>query len=114
MSLSDRLAHAAAERAQAQQAGTTVEDLRLRQAFLQEPGSVLPPTPLTPNIIIAGSTTVAAVDPDLAADPRSICPTCSRTGTLGIVDLPGRTADWACDACGTMWRVPLPEQPGLT
>jgi hypothetical protein len=109
MSLSDRLAMAAAERAQAKQAGTSVEDLRRRQAFLQEPASTAPVAPQAPNIIISGSTTVAAVEPDLAADPRSVCPTCSRTGTLGIVDLPGRTADWGCDACGTMWRVPLPE-----
>jgi hypothetical protein len=109
MSLSDRLALAAAERAQAKQAGTSVEDLRRRQAFMQPETVAPPPLPSAPNIIIAGSTTVAAVEPDLAADPRAICPTCSRTGSLGIVDLPGRTADWACDACGTMWRLPLPE-----
>jgi hypothetical protein len=110
MSLSDRLALAAAERARAQQAGTTVEDLRRRQAFV-EPPVMKPVPPPSPNIIIAGSTTVVAVEPDLTADPRSICPTCGRTGELGIVDLPGRTADWACDACGSMWRLPLPDVP---
>jgi hypothetical protein len=110
MTLSDRLALAAAERAQAQQAGTTVEDLRRRQAFFDQP-LVARSIPPTPTVIIAGSTTVAAVEPDHAADPRSVCPTCGRTGELGIVDLPGRTADWACDACGTMWRVDLPDAP---
>jgi hypothetical protein len=109
MTLSDRLAAAAAERAQAQQAGTSVEDLRRRQAFS---GPLLDETAIPePVIIIAGSTTVAAVEPDPAANPRSICPTCGRTGEIGIVDLPGRMADWVCNACGTMWRLPLPAAP---
>lgn len=109
MSLSDRLARAAAERARAQEAGTTVEQIRRQQPIET---SLLPPAPVpAPTIIIAGSTTLVAVDPDPHADPRSVCPTCGRTGELGLVDLPGRTSDWSCMACGTMWRLKLPPQP---
>jgi hypothetical protein len=109
MSLSERLAMAAAERAKAREAGTSVEALRQSGGLRREEAATA--LPLAPVIIIAGSTTVAAVEPDPAADPRSVCPTCGRTGEIGIVDLPGRTADWACDACGTMWRLPLPDPP---
>jgi hypothetical protein len=115
MSLSERLAMAAQERARAAEAGTTVEDLRRLQGAFRP----APPDPMSVNqsdarILITGSTTVAAVKPDPGADPRAICPTCGRTGQVGMVDLPGRTSDWSCESCGTMWRLPLPEAPATT
>lgn len=61
------------------------------------------------RIIAAATHPAAAIEPDLGAAPDSICPTCGRTGELGLVDLPGRTADWTCGACGTMWQVGLDE-----
>jgi hypothetical protein len=107
MTLSERLASAAAERARAKEAGTSVEQLREREAsFVAQfrPKAEV----LQPKILISGSTTLASVTPDPGADPRSICPTCGRTGDVGVVDLPGRTSDWSCATCGTMWRIPLP------
>ena len=112
MSLSEKLAIAAAERARAAEAGTTVENLRrLQGAIRPAPSSQATVDATDARILITGSTTVATVPPDPAADPRAVCPTCGRTGELGMVDLPGRTSDWSCGACGTMWRLPLPEAP---
>lgn len=119
MKLSERLAIAAAERADAAAAGTSVEDWRRRRAAAVEPpssaddvGLAAPPsTALRVALLVAPQTPVVAVDPDPQADPRSICPTCGRGGELGMVDLLGRTADWSCTACGTMWRVALPPAP---
>ena len=113
MSLSDRLAAAAEARARAEQAGTTVEHLELLGVLspnsfgLAEPAAAAAPR----NVLITGSDLVPPVTPDPRADPNSICPTCSRTGDVGVVDLPGRTSDWSCGACGTMWRVNLEQAP---
>ena len=66
------------------------------------------PEPADPRrIVVAATKPTTAVTPDRRATPESICPTCGRTGELGVVDLPGRTADWTCRACGTMWQVGL-------
>ena len=62
-----------------------------------------------PRIIAPASTPVDVVTPDPDASPTSICPTCGRTGELGMVDLPGQTADWSCLSCGTLWQVSLSE-----
>lgn len=123
MKLSERLAMAATERADAAAAGTTVERWRQQRQAEQAAGPGLRPepdgrgTPATaPHdtaVILAPQTPVTAVDPDPTADPRSVCPTCGRGGDLGMVDLHGRTADWSCPACGTMWRVTLPPVGGI-
>lgn len=110
MSLSERLAAAAEARARAEQAGTTVE--QLHQLGLRVPPVDLrladpEPEPATRTILISGSDLVAPVTPEPGADPNAICPTCHRTGQVGVVDLPGRTTDYSCAACGTMWRVNL-------
>ena len=96
MSLSDRL-----ERAARQREGLPVVD----------PGSLLAPPrqalrELT--VVLGGHIPVATVDPDPEADADAVCPTCGRTGELGIVDLGRQTTDWSCLACGTLWRVTLP------
>lgn len=110
MSLSERLAAAAEARAQAEQAGTTVEVL---QALTPAGSGALglgladPPPPPERTILITGFDTAGPVTPDPTADPAAICPTCSRTGDLGVVDLPGRTSDYSCASCGTMWRITL-------
>jgi len=59
------------------------------------------------QVILAASQPVVAVKPDPAAAPDAVCPTCGRTGELGLVDLARRTADWSCESCGTMWRARL-------
>jgi hypothetical protein len=103
---------AAAERARAAEAGTTVENLRRMQGAIRPaPQAQAAASSVDARILITGSTTVAAVTPDPSADPRAVCPTCGRTGEVGMVDLPGRTSDWSCGACGTMWRLPLPDVP---
>lgn len=108
MSLSDRLAAAAAARARAEEAGTTVEQLEALQ-LLAPAAFGLPdgPVAVPRTILITGSDLVPPVPPDANADPNAICPTCNRTGDLGVVDLPGRTSDYSCSTCGTMWRVTL-------
>lgn len=95
MSLSDRLAAAARER------GNLDGE---RTAIAVEPT----PDPPRVQVILSASRPATAVEPDPNAAPDAICPTCGRTGVLGVVDLPRRTADWACDHCGSMWRVMLP------
>ena len=95
MSLSDRLA--AAARARGDVGGE-------RTATAVEP----PADASRVQLILSASRPAATVEPDPTAAPDAICPTCSRTGVLGVVDLPRRTADWACDHCGSMWRVMLP------
>jgi len=60
------------------------------------------------QVVLAASRPTTAVAPDPSAAPDSVCPTCGRTGVLGVVDLPRRTADWACEHCGCMWRITLP------
>ena len=112
MSLSDRLAAAAEARARAEQAGTTVEHLELLDVLAPMPFALTDaPAGAPRTILITGSDLVPPVTPDASADPNSICPTCSRVGDVGIVDLPGRTSDWSCGACGTMWRVTLEQAP---
>lgn len=104
MSLSERLARAAQQRE-----GSAVVD------------RASPVTAAAPDIevsvIVAGTTPVAAVEPDPAAEPGSLCPSCSRPGIVGLVDLPRRTTGYNCSACGAMWSVrtlePLP-RPGST
>jgi hypothetical protein len=108
MSLSDRLAAAAEARARAEQAGTTVENLEMLDVLAPMPFA---PTAAPQTVLITGSDLVPRETPDPNADPNSICPTCSRTGDVGLVDLPGRTSDWSCGACGTMWRVTLEQAP---
>ena len=112
MSLSDRLAAAAEARARAEQAGTTVEHLEMLGVLAPMPYALAgPPEGAPRTILITGSDLLPPVTPDPSADPNSICPTCSRTGDVGLVDLPGRTSDWSCGACGTMWRVTLEQAP---
>lgn len=102
MSLSDRLAQAA----------------RLRENGGREPApenwlAAAPPAessrgPVMTIVLPAEmGLRVVAAEPDPSAEPGSVCPTCCRTGVLSLLDLPGCTAHWACDACGTMWRVDL-------
>lgn len=108
MSLSDRLAAAAEARARAEQAGTTVEVLQALAPPGTTPfGLAEPPPPPDRKILITGHDAVGPVTPDPTADPASICPICGRTGDLGVVDLPGRTSDYSCASCGTMWRITL-------
>lgn len=112
MSLSDRLAAAAEARERAEQAGTTVEQLQgLGFSTIDLFTLADPPTPAPHTVLIKGSDLISPGSPDPAADPNSICPTCNRTGHLGVVDLPGRTSDYSCAICGTMWRVSLAEAP---
>jgi ribosomal protein L37AE/L43A len=59
------------------------------------------------HIVMRPTTPVAAVEPDPSVAADAICPTCSRTGTIGTIDLARRTADWACEGCGTSWRIGL-------
>jgi hypothetical protein len=117
MKLSERLAKAASERADAAAAGTTVEDWKRQHQSSPSPsarravGRPEPAAERSTTVLLAPQTPVTAVDPEPDADPRSVCPTCGRIGELGMVDLHGRTADWSCGACGTMWRVTLPSAP---
>lgn len=101
MSLSDRLAAAAADR-EAGRAGVGLHT-----------GLKSPPSPPARelSIILGAHVPVTAVEPDPNADPDAICPTCARTGELGVVDLHRRTSDWTCSACGTMWRLTMPPHP---
>jgi hypothetical protein len=96
MTLSDRLA--AAERARS---GSANEDARVGGHTLTAT-ETLPPDM---TILLSPQNTVGAVTPDPAVPRHAICPTCGRTGELGLVDLARRTGDWACDTCGTLWRV---------
>jgi hypothetical protein len=100
MSLSDRL-HAAARARE----GRPEPAPRIQQAttvtIVEEPVRV--------KIIATASRTVQVTDPDPSAAPDAVCPTCGRTGELGVVDLPYRTADWSCVSCGTLWQVTLPQ-----
>ena len=99
MTLSDRLADAARRRA------------GLPVASDADPGSLLA-RPVRPErevaIVLGAHIPVATVEPDPEADADAVCPTCSRTGELGVVDLARRTSDWSCMACGTLWRITLP------
>jgi hypothetical protein len=98
MSLSERLAAAAKDRTSANEA----------EWGLKSPPSA-PARELT--IILGAHVPVSAVEPDPEADPDAICPTCGRTGELGVVDLHRRTSDWSCDVCGAMWRLVMPPHP---
>jgi hypothetical protein len=112
MSLSDRLANAAQERAGAQQAGTSIAGWRrLREATAEPPAPESEPSEPWVTIMIRAHVPVAAVEPDPDAEPASVCPTCGRVGELGVLDVHRRHADWSCNACGTMWRVNLPAAP---
>jgi hypothetical protein len=87
-----------------------VEHLQTIDAALAPPlgfGFGDAPAPANQTILITGSDLVPHVTPDPLADPNTICPTCGHTGDLGVVDLPGRTSDYSCATCGTMWRVNL-------
>ena len=99
--LSDRLAAAARARGE-------VVAVRKPAVDEVELEPVREPEPVDPRrIVVAATKPATAVTPDRRAAPDSVCPTCGRTGDHGVVDLPGRTADWTCDACGTMWQVGL-------
>ena len=108
MTLSDRLAAAAKARGE-------VVAVRRRPA---EPEAAPAPVEEAPierrRIVVAATKPATTVDPELGAAPDSICPTCGRTGELGVIDLPGRTADWTCTACGTLWQVGLDEPAQAT
>lgn len=95
MSLSDRLARAARER----DGGRTEPSAQRRSPAADEHQR---------TIILEAHIPAAAVEPDPAADPNAVCPTCGRTGELGIVDLARQTTDWSCLVCGTLWRVRQP------
>ena len=99
--LSDRLAAAARARGEVVAVRKPVVD----EAELQP---VREPEPVDPRrIVVAATKPAIAVTPEPGAATESICPTCGRTGDLSVVDLPGRTADWTCTACATMWQVGL-------
>ena len=103
MTLSDRLAAAAKARGE-------VVAVRTKPV---EAEAVAPPVEEEVverrRVVVAATHPATAVEPELGAAPDSICPTCGRTGELGVIDLPGRTADWTCTACGTLWQVGLDE-----
>jgi hypothetical protein len=99
MSLSDRLAAAA----KAREAGGTVST----PATTTSGSSTSTATVERVQVILAASQPVVTVKPDPAAAPDAVCPTCGRTGELGLVDLARRTADWSCESCGAMWRARL-------
>lgn len=61
-------------------------------------------------MVVSAHVPVVAVEPDPSADPDAVCPTCGRTGEVGLVDLGRQTTDWSCDACGTLWRVASPRR----
>src|SRR5262249_10461283 len=98
MNLSDRLAAAARVRGEEPEmhAATTVGG-RLAQGATAlasiEISIMLPPD---------GPVSMIARDPD--ATPGSLCPTCTRPGELGLVDLHRHPTDYQCTTCGTMWR----------
>lgn len=119
MTLSERLAAAARERQTAAEvrgapavrpaspSSTASEAVTAHQAEVEGAARVATIPRDGQRIIAPASTPVDVVVPDRAAAPTAICPTCGRTGELGMVDLPGRTADWSCLACGTLWQVSL-------
>jgi hypothetical protein len=98
MTLSERLA--AAERARS---GAANEEARAPVSGLTTSGPEVLPSDMT--VLLAPQNTVAAVTPDPAVPRHAVCPTCGRTGELGLVDLARRTGDWSCDTCGTLWRI---------
>ena len=103
MTLSDRLAAAAKAR------GEVVAVRRQPVEPAIEPEPVVAEPVERRRIVVAATKPATAVEPELGAAPDSVCPTCGRTGELGVIDLPGRTADWTCTACGTLWQVTLDE-----
>lgn len=104
MNLTDRLAAAARARGETARARpvTTEADTAA------DPDVAAPVDDTRVQIVMGASTPVAAVPPDPAAAPDAVCPTCGRTGEIGIVDMARRTADWSCAGCGTMWRIRMP------
>jgi hypothetical protein len=98
MTLSERLA--AAERARS---GAANEEARAPVSGPTTSGPEVLPSDMT--VLLAPQNTVAAVTPDPAVPRHAVCPTCGRTGELGLVDLARRTGDWSCDTCGTLWRI---------
>ena len=108
MTLSDRLAAAAKAR------GEVVAVRRPPVEPERAPAPVDEPPVDRRRIVVAATKPATAVAPELGAAPDSICPTCGRTGELGVIDLPGRTADWTCTACGTLWQVGLDEPAQAT
>ena len=62
-------------------------------------------TPSDVTVLLAPQHPVAAVTPDPTVPAHAVCPTCGRTGELGLVDLARRTGDWSCETCGTLWRI---------
>jgi hypothetical protein len=96
MSLSDRLHEAARQRA-----GLPTSDAG---PMLAEP----PVARRELTVILGAHIPVATVEPDPEADADAVCPSCGRTGELGILDLGRQTTDWSCIACGTLWRITTP------
>jgi hypothetical protein len=105
MSLSDRLAAAARAR------GEVVAVRRVDTDTMAPPAPEPEPVLDRRRLLAGPSKTVTAVAANPLAPPDGVCPTCGRTGEIGLVDLPGRTADWTCVACGTLWQVALPPAP---
>jgi hypothetical protein len=103
MTLSDRLAAAAKERSNGTTGATDVANRGVKSP------SAIQGRDLT--IVIGAHVPISAVEPDPAAEPDAVCPTCGRTGELGVVDLHRRTSDWTCSSCGTMWRLTMPPNP---
>jgi hypothetical protein len=96
MTLSDRLAEAAQQRAGVRTVapGSLLAEPRRADREL--------------TVILGAHIPVATVEPDPEAERDSVCPSCGRTGELGILDLGRQTTDWSCLACGTLWRVAMP------
>jgi hypothetical protein len=95
MTLSERLA--AAERARA---GFSSDDPAVAVS-----GTTTDAPRADVTILLSPQHTVGAVTPDPGVPRHAVCPTCGRTGELGLVDLARRTGDWACETCGTLWRI---------
>jgi len=97
MTLSERLARAARQREGAAAPGPASSHLAPPRRAGREKA-----------VVVGAHIPVVAVEPDPAADPDAVCPTCGRTGVVGLVDLGRQTTDWSCAACGTLWRITAP------
>lgn len=97
MSLSDRLVAAARVR----EAARTGQPLA--PSFV-EPDTVAPADAVDITVFLQATTPAVAIEPDPAAEPGSLCPSCHRPGQIGLVDLGRQTTDYQCTACGAMWR----------
>jgi hypothetical protein len=94
MTLSERLARAARQREGVQASTSSSRLAPPRQGLGRDK-----------TVIVGAHVPVAAVEPDPSANADAVCPTCGRTGEVGLVDLGRQTTDWSCTACRTLWRV---------